>query len=229
MQLTETGFPGGWRAWLTGSPSARRVARCLAVADADAAGIVVAMTLIAATHMRPRSGQLNARDDSSVRAIGALARAIPGSGDPRDAYSRPADSGRRTAGPGLRLRGGQPAARDHRGVGRRRHGRDHLPAAAEPHHRRAVRAHPAGFAGLARGKRRQQAVRLPARRRRRRGTAGSAGSADGHAGPSGPPGPGRGPPAGSGQRASRQRASRVSSSRRLPRPGSRRRWPGPAS
>ena len=33
-------------------------------------------------------------DDSGARAIGALAGAIPGSGNPRDAYSRPARGGR---------------------------------------------------------------------------------------------------------------------------------------
>ncbi len=44
------GFPGGWRDWLTGSPSARRVARCLAAADT--AGIAVALTLIAASVVR---------------------------------------------------------------------------------------------------------------------------------------------------------------------------------
>jgi len=45
-----SGFRGGWRAWLTGSPSARRVARCLAVAET--AGIAVAVTLIAASLVR---------------------------------------------------------------------------------------------------------------------------------------------------------------------------------
>jgi len=45
-----SGFRGGWRAWLTGSESARRAARCLAVADT--AGIAVAVTLIAASLVR---------------------------------------------------------------------------------------------------------------------------------------------------------------------------------
>ena len=48
--VSVSGFPGGWHAWLTGSPSARRVACCLAVADT--AGIAVAVTLIAASLVR---------------------------------------------------------------------------------------------------------------------------------------------------------------------------------
>jgi hypothetical protein len=47
-----SGFPGGGRDWLTGSPSARRVARCLAAADT--VGVVVAVTLIAASLVRGR-------------------------------------------------------------------------------------------------------------------------------------------------------------------------------
>ena len=44
------GVPGGWPAWLTGSPSARRVASCLAVADT--VGVAAAVTLIAASVVR---------------------------------------------------------------------------------------------------------------------------------------------------------------------------------
>jgi hypothetical protein len=46
------GFPRGRRDWLTGSPSARRVAGCLAVADI--AGIAITMGLIAASLVRGR-------------------------------------------------------------------------------------------------------------------------------------------------------------------------------
>jgi hypothetical protein len=48
--VSVSGFPGGWRDWLTGSLSARRVARCLAVADT--VGIAVAVALIAASLVR---------------------------------------------------------------------------------------------------------------------------------------------------------------------------------
>lgn len=50
QHVSVSGFPGGWRDWLAGSPSARRMARCLAVADT--AGIAVAVTLIAASLVR---------------------------------------------------------------------------------------------------------------------------------------------------------------------------------
>jgi hypothetical protein len=50
------GVPGGWPAWLTGSPSARRVSGCLAVADT--ADVAAAVTVIAASVVRggPASG-----------------------------------------------------------------------------------------------------------------------------------------------------------------------------
>jgi hypothetical protein len=49
-QVSFRGVPGGWPAWLTGSPSARRMASCLAVADT--AGVTVAVILIAASVIR---------------------------------------------------------------------------------------------------------------------------------------------------------------------------------
>jgi hypothetical protein len=49
-QVRVFGVPGGWPAWLAGSPSARRVASCLAVADT--AGVATAVTVIAASVVR---------------------------------------------------------------------------------------------------------------------------------------------------------------------------------
>jgi hypothetical protein len=53
QQASVSGFPGGSRDWLTRSPSARRLAGSLAVADT--AGIAIAVTLIAASLIRGRS------------------------------------------------------------------------------------------------------------------------------------------------------------------------------
>ena len=133
------------------------------------------------------------------------------------ACHRTARRSRGHAGPGLRLRRGQPAVPRRRRVGRRRGAGHHVPPAAERRLRRAVEPDPAGLRRRPRRERRGPAVRLPHRRGRGHRAARPARGARCHPGPGAPPGHGGGPAA--------SRPVRAASHR--PRP--RRRWPRPAS